>query len=559
MSKEITNETEHIRRQLVKDELAAFEQTLLTFDAKSLSRRERQFLTKMLRVADVVDAICFLQRDPQTLEYREEIRLSGTSDDQALFERNRGPWCESVRNPLCNAHPSLPAKREAWHHWPEGMNEATLKLFSETKNKDELLSPFTVVRFDAKGNYIGIPYASWPLIREKLESLSQEMTAAIKYADTPSMKKFLRSRARAFLHRDPYPYDASDIDWIKIKSKWELTIGAYETYRDPLNVKAMFGMLIAQEDPKVTKELEQYKRHLQSMEDLLAKELGGNLYKRRKLDKGIEIRAVQVIRAAGDYRYAYGSTAAYHLPNQGAAIDAGLSKKVMLINHMTVRYDQRKKQAEIAIVPHQAKLVDDHSAIMNTTLHELAHGLGSYHTMPITVKGKKTTVRESLGIRDTLMEEVKADSLGVWFLPYLHAQGLVNDEELKRRYVAYLLWTITMLQRPLDNTYTQVAAIELGNLLQEGAVVYHPKQNQYEIRFEKMDSAIDKLARRVTRIQFSGDRKGADKLLNDFVELKDGKPIKFAKFLDEPNTKLKEAFKKANLRVQSLAYEIKGV
>ena len=49
MSKEITNETEHIRRQLVKDELAAFEQTLLTFDAKSLSRRERQFLTKMAK------------------------------------------------------------------------------------------------------------------------------------------------------------------------------------------------------------------------------------------------------------------------------------------------------------------------------------------------------------------------------------------------------------------------------------------------------------------------------------------------------------------------------
>ncbi|KAM1241432.1 hypothetical protein ACFX2J_046630 [Malus domestica] len=50
-------------------------------------------------------------------------------------------------------------------------------------------------------------------------------------ASSPSLKRFFHSKADAFLSNDYYD---SDIAWMELDSKLDVTIGPYETYEDAL-------------------------------------------------------------------------------------------------------------------------------------------------------------------------------------------------------------------------------------------------------------------------------------------------------------------------------------
>jgi len=549
---------ERMREALVATELARYEHRILTYDASKLSEKEKTFLRHMLDAAKIVEEINMLQINPKNLEYMAEIGEKGSNGDKMLFHRNQGPWCLESDDPLCNALSSLPQKKIGWGFWPEGMNEKVLTELERMKNTDELLGPFTFVTYEDE-KFKAIPFGESPLIGGRMKQLALHLREAAKFTDEPSLRKFLNSRADAFETKSAFPYDASDFDWIAIEGPWEVTVGAYETYKEPMRKKAQFEMYVAREDPKVGGQLSEYKGHLQEFENHLADFIGKDLYKPKKLDTRIQIRAVELIKAAGDGRSPHGATVAYHLPNRGKSVDMGLYKKVMLLNHMRLFTPLMRERARVALAKEQAQLVDEWADIMNTTFHEFAHGFGAHEELPIVVDGHKTTVGKALGPIETLMEELKADVASLWFIPYLVEKGLMKKEEVEKRYTTAVMHMFGLLQYALKTTYPQMAAVEVGNLMEKGALSFDRTNERFTIRFDRMPAAIEDLMKKILAIQITGDKEAAEDLRERYVKKLGEEKYEFGPLLKEPMTKLKTAFDKAKLKSFAIDYEVTGL
>jgi len=148
--------------------------------------------------------------------------------------------------------------------YPEDMTKEEFGKWIKDNPKDEkaFTSEFTVIRRDG-GKLVANPYSEY--WKDKLTEASKLLKEAAKYADNPPLKKYLLSRADAFLSNDYYQ---SDMDWMDLKDhKIEIVIGPYEVYEDGMfNYKASFESFLTIEDPIESKKLDVFKQYLRDME-----------------------------------------------------------------------------------------------------------------------------------------------------------------------------------------------------------------------------------------------------------------------------------------------------
>jgi hypothetical protein len=417
-----------------------------------------------------------------------------------------------------------------------------------------------VVRRNDRGGFDAIPYSETDLLGPRMKQVAAELRAAAETAPHPSLKKFLLSRADAFEKADAFPYDDSDFDWIALKGDWEVTVGPYETYKNPRQLKALFEMYIAREDKEITAELARFKKGLQEMENALGELVGPEIYQSRKLDPRISIRAAEAWMAAGDGRRGRGAIVAFHLPNRGKSVEEGLYKKVMLVNHSLAFESVSKARAGQVLDPDQIQYVDAHSDIKNVTFHEFAHGFGAFHEMKVkNPKGKTVTVKQALKEYDSLLEEEKADTFGMWLLSYQKKRGWVDELEEKKRYTSGFMHVLGLLQYPLAGTYPRMVAIQLGWYLDAGAVTWDGGAGRFTVHYDKMPAAVESLAKHVATIQLTGDYGAAKELVEKYIVHKGGKDYELKGVLGEARKVMLDKFKAANIRSPALTYEVTGL
>ena len=548
------------RHVLLQAEWEAYEDTVVTHDASVLEENERQMLTHLLAAAKVVEELYMLQRHPENLTWRDHLVANGADIEKKMFFRNQMPWCEDNPNLNCRAIADAPPKRIGLMHWPDGFAEKDIKSLSNEINGQELLSPFTIVRRNKAGGFLAVPYTRNALLGPKMKRLATLLRQAAEDAPDATLKTFLLSRADAFERSNAFPYDESDLDWIAIKGDWEVTVGPYEVYDNPFQTKALFEMFIGREEKVLSAELSKLKGRLQEMENTLAQLVGEAVYSPRQLEvEKIAIRAVDVWMASGDARNSRGATVAFHLPNRGEAVEKGLYKKVMLVNHSKAFESVAKARAELVLEPAQAAMVNFRDSITNVTFHELSHGFGAYHEMKIKDKeGRRTTVKEALRNYDSLMEELKADALGLMLSKYLYEKGELTEETLLKRYVCNLVHLLGLLQYPLDGTYPRMSAVQLGWFIDNKAVVWHEETKQLQLVTDKMSEAVESLTKLVSILQLTGDYKGTEKFYNKYIQ-KDESKIMLKGVLQQVREAVVEQFKKAGIKSPSLRYEVKGI
>ncbi len=556
-AKNLSTKSEELRQKLVAEELAKYDKKALSFDASALPENDQIFLQYMLKVANLIEELNMLQINENNLQFSAEVEKDGTENDKELFHRNQSPWCLEDNDFLCNALSSLPRRRMGENFWPQKMNEKILAEIGKGRDADKLLSPFTYVRTGKLRRFKAIPFSQFPLLKEQLKQLAEYLRESIPYADDLSLKRFLRTRAMAFESKSAYPYDTSDYDWISLKGKWEITIGPYETYKELMKQKAQFEMYLGLENKKITEQLEEYKRYLQDFENDLAEFIGSDLYRPRKLNRGIVVRAIDVVYASGDARSPHGAVVAYHLPNRGRTIEEGFYKKVFLLNHMQLFEELMQKRANVLLIPSQAVLINSKYDVMNTVFHEFMHGFGTYEEMEINdVFGNRTTVGKALGAEETLMEELKADVGSLWLIPSLVKRDLISTDDINKRYAASVIHLFGLLQYSLKGTYPQMAGIEIGNLIEHGALSYNKTSNQFTIHFDKFPNAVNTLMKRIVTIQLTGDRSGAVSLRDQYLEKMDNDNFKPKEILAAPLAGLQKLFKKDGLKGFVVDYKI---
>jgi hypothetical protein len=548
----------------IEEEYAAYEDVVLTHSAADLTDGEKEMLRHLLRAAELVEELHMLQLHPDNLKWRDALEKNGTDIEKKVFYRYQSPWCADNEEPTCRAVADAPAKRIGFGLWPKTSEKMPLTdeeydgLGAQINGK-ELLSPFTVVRRKAGGGFGAIPYARTDLLGPKMKALAGELREAAKTAPDKSLVEFLRSRADAFESVEASPYDASDYDWIALDGDWEVTVGPYETYKDPYQLKALFEMYIGREDKEITASLQRFKENLQEMENALGQLVGEEIYKSRKLDPRIAIRAVDIWMASGDGRRDRGATVAFHLPNRGASVDEGLYKKVMMVNHSEAFEGVSKARAGLVLEEAQQPFVDVRADITNVTFHEFSHGFGAYHEMKVeTPSGKESTVKQALKELDSLLEEAKADTLGLWLIQYEKSKGWLDEEALKKRYTSGFMHILGLLQYPLAGTYPRMVAIQVGWYLDAGAVTWNPETGRFTLDYEKLPAAIESLTKEVATIQLTGDYARGRKLVDTYIA-KEGDEYSLKGKLGEARDAMLAKFKAAGIKSPSLRYEVTGL
>ncbi|OVA06923.1 NUDIX hydrolase domain [Macleaya cordata] len=329
--------------------------------------------------------------------------------------------------------------------------------------------------------------------------------------DCPSLKRLLKTKADAFLSNDYYE---SDIAWMELDSKLDVTIGPYETYEDALfGYKATFEAFIGVRDDESTSQVKLFGDHLKVLEANLPLD---DSYKSKDV-VAAPIRVIRLLYNSGDVKGP--QTVAFNLPNDERIVNERGTSMVMLKNVSEAKFKHILQPiAAICITGEQRELVDFDSFFTHTICHECCHGIGP-HTITLP-SGQKSTVRLELQELHSALEEAKADIVGLWALKFLINQELLPKSLVKSMYVSFLAGCFRSIRFGLEEAHGKGQALQFNWLFEKGAFVLHTDGTFY-VNFAKVEGAVESLSREILTIQAKGDKAAANSLLQEYGKMTD--------------------------------------
>jgi hypothetical protein len=485
---------------------ARFAPVEVRVDLTALAESERAALAKLVEAAKLMDTLFLRQVSPRNETWLLDLARDRSPLGEArlrYFLINKGPWSR-----LDHHEPFLPgvgAKAEAANFYPARATREEVEAWMDGLPAAEQPAArgfFSTIRRDPDGRLRAVPYSLE--YQGELQQASQLLTEAAALTSQPTLRRFLESRAQAFLSND---YFDSDIAWMELDASIEPTIGPYEVYEDEwFNFKAAFEAFIAVRDEEFTARLRRFGTELQYLEDRLPIDPS---WRNPKLGALAPIRVVDVVIATGDGNRGV-QTAAYNLPNDERVVAQKGSKRVMLKNHQEAKFEKALLPiSRVALPAADQALVSFDAFFTHILMHELMHGLGP---QAIRVDGRETTVRQMLKETNSALEEAKADIAGVWALQQLMDKGALDRRQEKAMYV-------TTLRFGLSEAHAKGMALQVNHLLDQGGFRVNP-DGTFVVDWARIRQGVQDLARDLMTLQARGDYAGAKALLERMVVIR---------------------------------------
>jgi hypothetical protein len=483
-------------------------------DLSALPKNERDALARLVDAARVMDALFLRQVWAGNNAMLQELsrlaaapagpRASRTAAARLhYFLINKGPWDRLNHNqPFV---PGAPPKPDGANFYPAGATKEETQQWLDSLSGDEKAAAagfFTTIR-RGEDHFLVIPYSIE--YQGELALAADLLRQAADLTSNATLKKFLTTRADAFLSNDYY---ASDVAWMELDSAIEPTIGPYEVYEDEwFNFKAAFEAFITVRDEAETKKLQAFSDHLQELEDNLPID---PKYRNPKLGALAPIRVVNEIFAAGDGNRGV-QTAAYNLPNDERVVREKGTKRVMLKNVQDAKFRMVLLPISKVALPaaDQAKVSFD-AFFTHILMHELMHGLGPHG---ITVNGRSTTVRQELKETYSTIEEAKADVSGLWALRYLADHKQLDPAVARSMYTTFLASAFRSIRFGVNEAHGRGIAIQLNSFLDAGAFKARP-DGTFTVDAAKIGDAVTALTRELMTLQAEGDSAKAKDLID---------------------------------------------
>ncbi|MFO0553238.1 MAG: hypothetical protein U0271_32935 [Polyangiaceae bacterium] len=484
------------------------------------------FVRHMLKVSQLVDKIYAIQ----TGSAKVASKVASDAASQSVFRRNGGPRCATPKfesDKTCTATPGVEPYVDVW---PEALQKNDAFCKEIEKESDAIRDPFTVVR--QKGDkLVAVKYSE--AYASEMKAVAEELRAAAKDlagSNEQALVTYLNEAATSFETNDWKPADEA---WAKMNarnSRWYLRVGPDEVYWEPCSLKAGFHVSFARINTDSLALQDKLTPLQQEMEDSLAKLLGKS-YKARKVTFHLP-DFIDIVLNAGDSRDAIGATIGQSLPNWGPVANEGRGRTVAMTNlyEDPDSHAVRAKKAESILAPAtMAKFVAEGGpGLLGTVLHEATHNLGPAHEYEVNGKKDDEVFGGELA---SMLEELKAQSGAYFYLWMLLDKGVITKTEVERSLVDSLVWSVNHISRGMYSNgrrkpYSQLAAIQLGFFMDEGAITWKADRKaangsdagSFEIDFKKMRDACVKLMKTVGKIKAEGDKEGALKLANKYVE-----------------------------------------
>ena len=502
---------------------ARFAPAPLEVDLSSLSAGDKKALAKLIEAARLANDIFLYQLWSGNTALYHKLQLDKSALGKArlhYFWINKGPWSEIDEHKAFL--PGVPAKKPAGaNFYPEDMTKEEFEAWVKTlypESKETAEGFFTVIRRGANKKLKMVPYSEE--YKADLAKAAALLKQAAALTDNASLKKFLTTRAEAFLNNNYYE---SDMAWMDLDAPVDVTIGPYETYNDELfGYKAAFEAYINVRDEKESAKLAFLGQHLQEIENNLPED---PKYRVPKLGAASPIRVVNEVFAAGDGNHGV-QTAAYNLPNDDKVVQQKGSKRVMLKNIQEAKFKSTLEPiSKVVLQPAAQQDLSFELFFTHIVAHELTHGLGPHQ---IKINGRDTNPRLELKELYSAVEEAKADVTGLFALQYLMTQAdkgaiqapLPHGPDAERKlYTTYLASSFRTLRFGLQDSHAKGMAVQFNYFLDKGAFVAN-SDGTFSVDLSKIKDAVAGLDHDLLTLEATGDYNGTKKLMSEMMVLR---------------------------------------
>lgn len=458
----------------------------LTTDLSVLSAKERQMIPLLIEAAQAMDEIFQVQA------YGNLDSLIAAVPDpglQAFIRINYGPWDRLEDNaPFIEG---VDPKPEGANFYPKDMTREEFE--AAAAQNSALKSLYTMVRRDANGNLVAIPYHEF--FSKQMQLASDKLRQAAELAEDPGLRRYLELRADAFVTSN---YQPSDLAWMDMKNNTiEVVIGPIENYEDQL-----YGYKAAAEAFVLVKDLDWSRRLARYAELLPMLQKGLPVpaeYKRETPGTDSDLGAYDALYYAGDAN-AGSKTIAINLPNDEEVQLRKGTRRLQLKNAMQAKFDKILVPiSNVLIAEDQRDLVTFDAFFSNTMFHEVAHGLGIKNT--ITGKG---TVREALREHYSALEEGKADILGLYMIRELVEAGEL-DADVRENYTTFLAGIFRSVRFGAASAHGRANMIRFNFFKERNAFTRDTETGTYRVNPEQFERAVNELSETILRLQGDGD------------------------------------------------------
>jgi hypothetical protein len=495
----------------LSQKITRFSPTEISADISKLSPGDRKALDKIIEAAQLMDPIYLRQVWRGNVELLKKLETDTTTAGKErlhYFRMNMGPWSllDSNQSFIEQAPKEKPAGA---NYYPEDMTKEEfnkwIAALSE-KEREHAIGFFSTIHRNPDRTLQIVPYSKE--YQEWLEPANRLLKDAAGLTDNKTLKKYLSTRADAFLSDNYY---ASDVAWMELDSPIDLTIGPYETYMDEVfGYKAAFEVFVTLRDEAESAKLAKFGGYLQDIENNLPID---SKYRNPKLGAMSPIRVVDVVYAAGEGNRGV-QTAAFNLPNDEKVIRDKGSKRVMLKNMQEAKFNKVLLPiSNIVLDPAQQSKVSFEAFFTHILAHELMHGLGPHN---ITVNGKATNVRKELKDLYSAIEEAKADITGLFALQYLVDKVLVEKKMEEEMYTTYLASAFRSVRFGISEAHGKGVSL-IFNYLTDGAAIWiDEKAGTFSIDETRIKKVVEELTRTILTLEAEGSYSNAKEMLDTY-------------------------------------------
>ena len=509
----------------VAERLKAFAPVDISADMSALDEHQKKVVTLLCEAGKIADQIYWKQNSFDGAAIRDSLEKVNTPEAKTLLKYLKiwyGPY-DAMYDETRFAGTGAEKRPVVGGYYPQDITKAEFEKYvtDNPGQKKELESQYTVVVRD--GNKLkAVPFhEAYPEIM-KMADLIEE---ASKFADNPSLKKYLELRAKALRTDDYYE---SDMAWMDIQnSPIDVVIGPIENYTDALfNYKTAFECVVMVRDKEATKELEMFESNINNFEHNLPYD---KKYIRESAGKGNILQIVNVAYAGGDCNGGT-KTIAASLPNDPKVTDAKGGKKSMYKNIMEAKFDKIVVPiAQKILAPDLIPLVYKKAFTSFVTLHEVSHTLGRGF-----VYGNDTLqIRRALKEKYSAIEELKADILGMYNHKYLLENKFIDADYMKKTIATYIAGLYRSVRFGAEEAHGKANQIQLNFLRATGAIT-KDAQGKYSYDDKIFMVKVAELAKMALTIEAEGSYQGAVDLIAKYGSMSDETKDVLSKMTDIP-------------------------
>ncbi|MBN2009164.1 peptidase [candidate division KSB1 bacterium] len=510
----------------VKAQVDKFAPVVIQYDTTILDENETAALHKIVEAAIIMDEIFLHQVYAENPAIREALMKSTDLElvpHKQLFNIMFGPF-----NRLENDKPFINKnlKPDGANFYPEDMTKEEFISWITDHPEDKESFEHVFTKIERQGDSLSaIPYSE--AYKEWLEPAATLLKEAAHLTKNESLKRYLTSRAAAFLSNDYYQ---SDMDWMDLDSQIEVVIGPYEVYEDKMfNYKASFESFVTIVDPAESKKLAVVAKHLKELEKALP-----YAEKYKNFERGSEspVKVVQEVFSAGDTKAGV-QTLAFNLPNDERVREAKGSKKVMLKNIAHAKFDKIYMPiANIVLAADMLELLSFDGWYTHILMHEVTHGLGP--GMLKQEDGSSVPASKLLKETYSAIEECKADVGGMYTFAYLCKKGIFPVSQEKGIYPTYLAGIFRSVRFGADEAHGIANMIAFNYILEQGGFEYIGEIEKFKVNDKKIRDAVSNLLNNLLSIEATGNYDAAIELINNYGAMPENMKTVIAKLANVP-------------------------